>query len=797
MQILIGGSDVTSNILRNSERIEDSLREAPNKLTFVYAGSKPSEYLEVKAYESFEILAVDGTTITLDYSEELNDVTGIFRIGDTLVIDIGEADEIEKTITAISAANGPIKLTVTPAASDGTVGEKAGIKMFAGNVIDVNDANKGTLFNIEYRITCLDYTRVFDKGTITDSFEDKDARYIINQFCNVDINKNEEVDAMNYADNTAIQAEWIEGGDGNNPTVDTSDYREGAASGILSWTNSGGTATFTASPPTILASEYTGVASGTPTRGLLGFWFKASNLANITSFVVRIGSSASDYAAITVTPTTTDWVFVEGILEDAAITGTPDWTSVDYLAVVVAETGSANLRVDGFRFLEKEYFRHYPYIEQSIEFEKFRIPRVKPIETMQRIAEALQWYWYIDYDRYIHLFPESTNFSPFNLDENSDNFGDLAIDYDVSRLWNRVVVEGGNETSDSFYTQVVEGDGVVNEWILKNKFKNLDVSFDDNSLNAAAEAGTTTTNITITGHGLVTDDYIVNRTRNNAVRKIIRVDDDNFTVETVASQTDTDTISFFVAKTVGVEGLSVEVGNDYMSNFNEKSIRGAEGSLPIAAGEFLLFKYNEVTPILIKRTENVSVANMTGVLGYSNGVFEAEPIVDKSIQSRSEAILVAAGFLAKYSNMIITAKFRTSVAGLKSGQIITIKDTANGTRNINQDFIIQKVTIDQMEEGECVYRITCSTLLYGFLELIQQLLRQTKKIEINEEAAVQNVEGADEDIFISDVVVSTVGGEIVGDTIFASDSIVESVFEPPFKYGPDPNQAIYNLSSYG
>ena len=70
----------------------------------------------------------------------------------------------------------------------------------------------------------------------------------------------------------------------------------------------------------------------------------------------------------------------------------------------------------------------------------------------------------------------------------------------------------------------------------------------------AAEAGTTTTNITITAHGLETGDFIVNETRrattqNSAERgsrKITYVDDNNFTIDTaIASQASGDTIRIY------------------------------------------------------------------------------------------------------------------------------------------------------------------------------------------------------------------------------------------------------------
>lgn len=60
----------------------------------------------------------------------------------------------------------------------------------------------------------------------------------------------------------------------------------------------------------------------------------------------------------------------------------------------------------------------------------------------------------------------------------------------------------------------------------------------------AAESGTTTTNIKVSAHGLVTGDVIVNTTRENATRQITVVDANNFTVDAVTSQTSGDSITF-------------------------------------------------------------------------------------------------------------------------------------------------------------------------------------------------------------------------------------------------------------
>jgi len=63
--------------------------------------------------------------------------------------------------------------------------------------------------------------------------------------------------------------------------------------------------------------------------------------------------------------------------------------------------------------------------------------------------------------------------------------------------------------------------------------------------NDAAESGTNTTNIKMTGHGLVTGDVIINTTRSNAKRSVTRVDADNVTVLAVTGQTTSDTIEVY------------------------------------------------------------------------------------------------------------------------------------------------------------------------------------------------------------------------------------------------------------
>lgn len=667
-----------------------------------------------------------------------------------------------------------------------TVGALAWKKKFAWNIIDIQDSNNVVLTNVQFNIKALDYTRIFDKKLLNDTYEDVDVRYIVNDFCNVTINPNQELDPFTYADNTAIQSAWIESWDWTNPTWDTTNLRETTWSGVFWWTFASGTATFTKTITSIDISSFMWVSSGTPTKGCIGFWYKCADYTKVTSFKYRVGSDSSNYIeSPAIDPTSNSWTFYDFLASTATKVGTPVWTACDYIAVIITETASSSINFDGMRILETEFFRHYPYVEESPLLDNFRMNRIKPTEVMQRLANSFAWYWFVDYDRYIHLFPETTNNAPISLTATSNNFANLSIEADTSRLINRQVVRASDETSSSTYSQVIEGNGIIREWIMKNTFKNLVVKLNDWSSTDTMEATTTSTTVKATAHGLVVGDYIVNRTRSNAVREVLTVPDANtFTVSAVTSQTSWDTFSLFVSQTVGIEGIDVETSYDYMSNYTEKSIRASSSEPTIIAGYFLLFSYNEVIPILVQRTDSVSIALMKSTLGYSDGIFDGQPIIDKTIKTRAEAWKLAQAQVTKYSNVVITARFTTEQEWLKAWQLISITDNSSSQRNINQTFVIQSVKMRQLAWWENKYTVTCSSLLFGMVELLQQLLAIGRKIEVDENEVINNIETADETVAITDSTQTNDNQNLLTETLTISDVAVSSEVVPPFLWAP-------------
>jgi hypothetical protein len=83
-----------------------------------------------------------------------------------------------------------------------------------------------------------------------------------------------------------------------------------------------------------------------------------------------------------------------------------------------------------------------------------------------------------------------------------------------------------------------------------------------------AESGTTTTNIKITAHGLATGDYVKCNSRFFVIRKVVVVDADNLTVESVTGQTSGDSIvlqKFFGQQVAEDTVIPSTIYTDYVS----------------------------------------------------------------------------------------------------------------------------------------------------------------------------------------------------------------------------------------
>lgn len=103
--------------------------------------------------------------------------------------------------------------------------------------------------------------------------------------------------------------------------------------------------------------------------------------------------------------------------------------------------------------------------------------RVNVADCLQKLADAISYVWYVDYNKDIHFFPKNTELASFNLSDSSQNYiyNSLEITEDLSQIRNSVLVQGGDATSATGRTEYLSGDGTRLQFALSNKFASLPV----------------------------------------------------------------------------------------------------------------------------------------------------------------------------------------------------------------------------------------------------------------------------------------------------------------------------------
>ena len=760
--IFVNSSEVTDYVEADSLTIDSQLQQRADtaKFSLLSGVSVPSENDDIKIYKGTTINTVAGGGVTLTLDPYYQTDVGYFFTGQSLRIRINDSDEETVTVLSYVEATNIITLTAAPSGTV-SIGDKIGVLLFGGVISRVSDRNVQVLSILEYDIDCTDYSKLFNKKLINETYEDVGALYIINDFVNNTVNYGKNLDTFEYENATAIRAIWIESGDGSNPNVDTSSFVESTNSGSFSWANSSGTATFTAGLNQVDFSDFTGATSGTPSEGAMMIWIKPSDFSAITSITLKVGSDASNYISLTLpVPTSNEWTYIKANFIDGSVTGTPDWQLADYAALVIVESSSSTVLLNGLRFLAEGSFTLYNVFDTPA-IDDYRIAFGQPTSVLQTLSKTWSFIWYVDYLRDLHFKDLEADSAPFSITTTSNNFTNLRFDIDQSNLGNRIVVQGGEQVSTTPFAQIFPGDNAKREWVVANKFANLDITIDDNTSTDTMEATTTTTTVVATAHGLLVGDHVVMRSRSNVVREVLTVPDPNsFTVEAVTGQTNGDTFSKFdTAKTDGIEGLTDETAVDYVYNSNAQSIKATTSEETITEVHFIRFEYNPRFPVQYRYTDPASV-NALKARGLGDGIFDLDTYNDNNIDSQALAIQIAQAQVLEFANPIISGGFSTDQAGLRSGQIMTFNDT-NREVNFTGDFLIQKVSSKQ-RGGEFFdyfeYNVSFGSTLFGVMEFFQKLLAQKNRLQINADIIVSNFVDASEEVLFAESNVAQLNG---------------------------------------
>ncbi len=183
------------------------------------------------------------------------------------------------------------------------------------------------------------------------------------------------------------------------------------------------------------------------------------------------------------------------------------------------------------------------YVDCAITIDTITFDNVSVLDAIQKLSEATNYRWYVDYDKKVHFFEKNTNASPFNLADDTGKyvFKSLEITDDISQLRNCVKIRGGDTVGEE-RSELFDGDDEKLIFTLSNKFSELPT-------------------VVVSG----------------------------------------------TPQSVGVEYLNNEEDYDCLWNYNEKYIRFSSSSTPISGTNNIVITGTPLIPIIVKKMDNSSI----------------------------------------------------------------------------------------------------------------------------------------------------------------------------------------------
>lgn len=109
--------------------------------------------------------------------------------------------------------------------------------------------------------------------------------------------------------------------------------------------------------------------------------------------------------------------------------------------------------------------------------------QVTPSQCLKRLADILQYHWYIDPNKDIHFFPKFTEYAPFDLTDSEGKHvvSSLIRQIDGTQIANRVKVRGGEYNGNTFTDVITVSGNNSLSFKLPYKFANLTIEVDTGS----------------------------------------------------------------------------------------------------------------------------------------------------------------------------------------------------------------------------------------------------------------------------------------------------------------------------
>ncbi len=470
-RIFINQVDKTEYLEQESIILVEMLNNRPNSLKCKFLNYDPSYGQSIDYYI--------GGGLSTSYSSGVDTIVvdddlsayGFYRTGDVIVLSPHEAEEEILKIDSVSGTTLVFARVLRNSHSKGAI---VGKKKFGGILTKPNNTDLGYAGDTTGNILAIDYTSLFNRKHVVESFEDMYALEIISRVNSFFVADDEDPITLDDCET----ADWTESGVAKAELIST-DSVYGSSSLRLGATGAG-----------VATYEQTFTAVDLTSYDSMRNWLKFASgaLDKMTSFKVRMGTDSSNYYewSISINDLKEECWFnwTSKINNYTTKTGTVNMASIGYIAVVFTATeliSIGDVLIDNITG-NAGGFSMNNVSRGAGEFSDVRIQYKKCSVAIEKIAKLLNYFWYIDEFKDLYFFSQNEIQSPFDIEAGvSTNYSNISISPDMTQLKNRQTVKGGEAPTTALYTQEQETDGLQDSWTLDYKPKDLEVWIDSGS----------------------------------------------------------------------------------------------------------------------------------------------------------------------------------------------------------------------------------------------------------------------------------------------------------------------------
>jgi len=454
LTVYAAGVDISTSVSPEGFAVTEQMNNRRNTCNFTTIKTKVAQGQSIYAYATLDLVKGSNSGTAVLFVQDTFSDAGKYRVNDQIILDIKGTNEAKYTIQAIDNTLKTITLTTNLSFNVLTT-TKIGVLLFAGVVVNSPEAEIGVSGFFEYAVQCVDWAVLYDRKDVVQQYVSQYSREmcgrIVYEFCAPDT----------QVDIDFFESAWTATGVALTMANDATDRIQGLYSQKTGTSGAGAalwTKTFTALD--LSAQKHA------------RFWWKASAGYGgmVTALKLRLGADASNYFEYTLANIGAAyedcWNYESVILSSyASKTGSPNLNAIAWAQIAL--TCSAAIPTNNLRFdhllATTGSFTLQKCQRGGAKFGDIRSQYTKPSALTEQFAKNQTYFWYIDNDRDLNFFPSSNNPAPYSLSNAAgaatNNYIDLVIDTDISKLVNRQTVRGGLAPDSNLYTQTLAFDG--------------------------------------------------------------------------------------------------------------------------------------------------------------------------------------------------------------------------------------------------------------------------------------------------------------------------------------------------